>query len=165
MRAEGSDVRGAERWEIELLARIWYDAWHESHAHLMPPALLPFRTLESFRDRLDAAVGDVRVIGTLGAPLGFCIVKGDELYQLFVSAAARGSGAAAALLADGEASLAVRGVTTAWLACAIGNERAMRFYEKHGWRRVGTMINEAETAAGAFPLECWRYEKTLGVAQ
>jgi RimJ/RimL family protein N-acetyltransferase len=55
----------------------------------------------------------------------------------------------------------VQGVETAWLACAIGNERAARFYEKCGWRRTGNMINYAETANGAFPLEVWRYEKVL----
>jgi ribosomal protein S18 acetylase RimI-like enzyme len=46
------------------------------------------------------------------------------LYQLFVSPHARGSGVAAALIADAEARLAERGVQTAWLACAIGNDRA-----------------------------------------
>ena len=28
-------------------------------------------------------------------------------------------------------------VEVAWLACAIGNDRAARFYEKSGWRRAG----------------------------
>jgi len=65
------------------------------------------------------------------------------------------------LIADAEARLAARGVETAWLACAIGNERAAKFYEKRGWRRAGTMVNHAETSAGPFPLEVWRYEKSL----
>jgi ribosomal protein S18 acetylase RimI-like enzyme len=103
----------------------------------------------------------VRVTGPRSAPLGFCVVKDDELYQLFVARSARGSGVAAALLSDGEELLAARGVHTAWLACAIGNDRAARFYEKSGWRRVGTMINDAETSNGTFPLEVWRYEKVL----
>jgi len=50
----------------------------------------------------------------------------------------------------------------AWLACAIGNERAARFYEKCGWRRVGKMINPLDTPDGVLPLEVWRYEKRLG---
>jgi hypothetical protein len=79
-------------------------------------------------------------------------VKGDELYQLFVSAQSRGSGSQRTDWS---------GVETAWLACAIGNERAARFYEKSGWRRAGTMMNLAETSNGLFPLEVWRYEKTL----
>jgi ribosomal protein S18 acetylase RimI-like enzyme len=89
------------------------------------------------------------------------VVKNDELYQLFVSAEARGTGVAAALVADAEARLFEAGVKTAWLACAIGNERAARFYEKCGWHRVGTMINHAETSNGTFALEVWRYEKPL----
>lgn len=154
-------VRDAEEAELDALAKLWRDSWLDAHAQIVPTELTRLRTLESFRDRLRAALPSVRVVGPPGAPHGFCIIKGDELYQLFVSAGARGSGAAAALIDDGEARLAEKGVETAWLACAIGNERAARFYEKRGWRRVGTMVNEAETASGPFPLEVWRYEKPL----
>jgi GNAT superfamily N-acetyltransferase len=155
------DVRTAEHADIEQLAKVWYDGWQDAHAALVPEELKQLRTFESFRERLRAALPNVRVIGPPGAPSGFCIDRDDELYQLFVAAGARGSGAAARLLADAEARMIGRGVTTAWLACAIGNERAARFYEKSGWRRAGTMINPAETSTGTFPLETWRYEKAL----
>jgi GNAT superfamily N-acetyltransferase len=155
------DVRAAEEAEVNHLAKVWHDGWHESHAQVVPADLTRLRTLESFRDRLQAALPSVRVAGPPGAPVGFCIVKGDELYQLFVSAESRGSGVAAALIADAEARLAETGVATAWLACAIGNERAARFYEKCGWHRAGTMVNPCETTNGPFPLEVWRYEKRL----
>ncbi|HUE82814.1 MAG TPA: GNAT family N-acetyltransferase [Pyrinomonadaceae bacterium] len=154
-------VRSAQEVEIGQLARIWYDAWHEAHARIVPAELTRLRTLEGFRERLRAALPDVRVVGPLGGPDGFCVVKGDELYQLFVSAQSRGSGVAAALVADAEARLRQSGADTAWLACAIGNHRAARFYEKCGWRRVGNMVNNAETSNGTFPLEVWRYEKSL----
>jgi len=52
-------------------------------------------------------------------------------------------------------------VNVAWLACAIGNDRAARFYEKCEWTRSGTIINNADTANGPFPLKVWRYEKSL----
>jgi GNAT superfamily N-acetyltransferase len=154
-------VRATEEQEIQYLARLWYDGWQDAHAQILSPELRQLRTLDSFRHRLEAALPDTRVIGPLGAPHGFCITKGDELYQIYVSAQARGSGAAAALMADAEARLARSGVEIAWLACAIGNDRAARFYEKSGWRRVGVVTYQAETSAGTFPLKVWRYEKKL----
>jgi GNAT superfamily N-acetyltransferase len=155
------EVRCAEERDIDWLARIWHEGWHEAHAQLVPPELTRLRTLESFSSRLWAARPRIRVAGPAGAPVGFYIVKGDELDQLFVAAQSRGSGAALALIADAEARLFEAGVETPWLACAIGNERAARFYEKCGWHRVGTVTNNVETSAGMFPLEVWRYEKSL----
>jgi GNAT superfamily N-acetyltransferase len=157
------DVRAADATEIDRLSAIWFDGWHEAHAAVVPAELTRLRTRESFRERLQRALADTRVVGPPGAPVGFTVLKGDELYQLFVVPAARGSGVAAALMADAEARLRASGVETAWLACAIGNDRAARFYEKSGWRRVGTMVNKVETSKGPFALEVWRYEKTVRV--
>jgi ribosomal protein S18 acetylase RimI-like enzyme/uncharacterized damage-inducible protein DinB len=159
------DVRTAEAVDIDQLAQVWYDGWQEAHAAIVPPELARLRSLESFRERLHAALPNIRVLGPRGSPVGFCIVREAELYQLFVSAQSRGSGIAAALIADAEARLAESGVETAWLACAIGNERAARFYEKCGWHRVGIMVNHAETAEGTFPLEVWRYERRIVMSQ
>jgi len=155
------NIRPAEQTEVDQLAQVWFDAWRDAHAQIVPAELARLRTLENFRERMQKELPNVRVAGSPGEPVGFCLVKGDELYQLFVAARARGTGVAAALMADGEALLAESGVETAWLACAIGNERAARFYEKCGWRRTGTMTNEAETSEGTFLLQVWRYEKTL----
>ena len=157
------NIRAAQPTEIDQLAQVWFDAWNDAHARIVPVELVRLRTLENFRERMQKKLPNVRVAGEPGDPVGFCVVKGDELYQIFVAAKARGTGVAAALMADGEALLAQRGVETAWLACAIGNDRAARFYEKCGWRRTGTMTNEAETSEGTFLLEVWRYEKVLRV--
>jgi len=155
------DVRPAEEAELDHLATIWFEAWQDAHAAIVPAALARVRTWKSFRQRLHAALPNMRVVTVSGVAVGFSIVKGDELDQLFVSEPSRGTGAAAALLADAEARLAEAGVETAWLACAIGNHRAARFYEKHGWSLIGMMINELDTPNGTFPLEVWRYEKSL----
>ena len=147
--------------EIDALATIWFDGWHDAHATLVPGELARERTLESFRDRMRAGLADARTIGDRRAPLGFTMLKADELYQFYVARAARGTGVAAQLMADAEQRLAARGVATAWLACAIGNDRAARFYEKQAWRRAGTVVYLAETSTGVIPLDVWRYEKSL----
>lgn len=154
-------VRPAEAAEIDHLAKVWYDGWQDAHARILPAELARIRTRESLRDRLQEALPDVRVVGPFPTPVGFCLLKGDELYQLYVSAEARGTGAAAALVADAEERLAGDGVELAWLACAVGNERAARFYEKCGWRRAGTVVYQPDAANGVPALEVWRYEKRL----
>ena len=154
-------VRDAEEADISRLAQIWYDGWQDAHARILPAELRRLRTLESFSARLAEHLGDVRVAGAIGSPLGFCMSKGAELYQLYVSADARGTGLAAALVADAEEKFREEDIETAWLACAIGNERAARFYEKCGWRRVGTMTSQLPTQEGVFPLDVWRYEKVI----
>ena len=154
-------VRDAREGDIDRLATIWYEGWQDAHTKILPSALARFRTLESFRARLSNLLPRVRMAGSVSEPAGFCITKDDELYQLYVSQQARGGGVAAALVADAERRMAERGISVAWLTCAIGNERAARFYEKHGWRRAGIVVSELETPEGVFPLEVWRYEKQL----
>jgi ribosomal protein S18 acetylase RimI-like enzyme len=154
-------IRDAKAAEIEALAKIWFDGWQDAHAHLLPAQLARLRTRKSFQERIVAALDRVRVVGPVDAPVGFCMTRDSELYQLYVSSTARGSGLAAALVQDAEDRLMNDGICTAWLACAIGNERAARFYEKHGWSRTGTVIEHLEVADGTYPLEVWRYEKSL----
>src|SRR5260370_38147659 len=154
-------VRSADAVESDHLTRLWHEGWHQTHAPLVPQELTRLRTSESFRERLQAALPNVHVTGPLGAPIGFYVLKGDALSQVFVSPEAHGSGVATALIADAEARLAGHGVETAWLACAIGNDRAARFYEKSGWRLASTVVNSAETSSGPFPLEVWSYEEWL----
>jgi ribosomal protein S18 acetylase RimI-like enzyme len=154
-------VRPAATAEFDQLAWLWHQSWNDAHGKIAPEGLVRARTVDSFRDRLAAALPDMRVAGPVGSAAGLCIIKDDELYQLFVAREARGSGIAAALLADGEARLAARGVTTAWLACALGNDRAARFYEKCGWTRARSVVSRLEAGGGVFEIEVWRYEKAV----
>ena len=71
--------------EITGLASIWHGAWHDAHALVVPAALVEQRTLAEFAERL-ADLGDaVRTIGPVGAPLGLCATRDDQLYQIYVS--------------------------------------------------------------------------------
>jgi GNAT superfamily N-acetyltransferase len=153
-------IRGARATETDDLARIWHDGWQDAHAKILPPELARHRTLESFRHRLQAALPSVRVADSPDSPAGFCMLRGDEVHQLYVSSRGRGIGLGGALLGDAEAKMSADGVTTAWLACAIGNERAAMFYQAHGWTRSGTMIR-LDVSGEVFELEVWRFEKDL----
>lgn len=156
-------VRDATAAEIPQLAQLWLEAWRDGHEAVVPASLTALRTRDSFESRL-RAFDNIRVVGEPGAPQGFSVLKGDELHQIFVAAAARGSAAAPALIDDAEQRLAARGVRTAFLICTVGNTRAARFYEKRGWHLTKTFMDNVETSAGPYALEVWRYEKSLPLA-
>ena len=159
----GSDLtpRRMANEEVMATARVWLDAWRDGHLGNVPEALIKFRTLESFADRLSKMGEDLRVSGPVGAPLGFCAIKGEELYQLFVSREARGTGLAQILLADGERRLAANGVGMAFLDCSPGNDRAAAFYRKCGWTFREETEWEVETEEGPFPMPAWIFEKRV----
>ena len=161
MKLTDANIGDAKVSEIGQLAKLWFDGWQDAHARIVPPELVRLRTLLSFEERLRAAFTGVRIATVLSAPVGFYLLKGAELYQFYVSSHARGSGVAAVLMADAEAHLRASGVHTAWLACAMGNDRAAKFYEKCGWSRTCTQTDDVEVPGGTFPLEVWRYEKLL----
>jgi GNAT superfamily N-acetyltransferase len=96
-----------------------------------------------------------------GQILGFVVVKDDELEQVYVDRAARGTGVAAQLLRTGEDEVRRAGHTRAWLAVVAGNARARAFYSRQGWRDAGQFIYRAETEAGSFPVPSHRYEIDL----
>ena len=154
-------VRPAQPHDIAALAKIWYDGWRDAHAEILPPEIGKDRTLESLGERLLALLPDVRVVGDPKRPLGFSITQGDELNQLYVSAEARGTGVAQALIREFEDRLLGAGISTVWLACAIGNNRAARFYEKSGWHLARTFTADLVLSDGPFKLDVWRYEKEL----
>jgi GNAT superfamily N-acetyltransferase len=149
---DGFAVRKPGEAEFPALARMWHDAWHDGHDGLVPAALIALRNYDRFLRRLPDLGDRIRVAGPDGEPLGLCVIKGDEIDQLFVARAARGSGLAARLLADGEARLRAAGVTLARLA------RAIRFYEKHGWLRAETAT---VTIEGPFRLQVLVLTKAL----
>ena len=63
MSSAASLVRPAEAAEIDHLAQLWYHGWQDAHARILPAELIRIRTLESFKDRLQAALPAVRVVG------------------------------------------------------------------------------------------------------
>jgi len=147
--------------EVSAVADLWHDGWHEAHAAHVPAELVTLRTLDSFLQRLNEIRETVRVIGPPGAPLGFCATKGNEIYQLFTAAAARGTGIAAELISDGEARLFGQGHSRIELGVIPENVRAIRFYARQGWATGKVVSYAVDTSKGPFQLPVLIMHKTL----
>jgi GNAT superfamily N-acetyltransferase len=150
-----------EAEDLPEIAGVWHQGWHDGHADIVPDTLRRLRTLDSFRRRAADHLSRTRVAKNGAAVIGFAMVRSDEVYQMYAAPAARGRDVAKALMADAEARIRGSGYRIAWLSCAVGNTRAMRFYEKCGWRNCGPERVEVETSEGPFTLEVLRYEKSL----
>jgi GNAT superfamily N-acetyltransferase len=154
-------IRKATSGDVAAVARIWHEGWGDGHIGNVPPELIPHRTKEQFvyrtRDRVDCTW----VAESDGRPVGFVVVKEDEVEQIYVDRAARGSGVAASLLRKAEDEIRAVGHRRAWLAVVAGNQRARSFYSRLGWRDAGPISYMAETEAGPFGVPTHRYEIDL----
>jgi GNAT superfamily N-acetyltransferase len=146
---------------VAAVARIWHLGWNDGHLGHVPPELVAHRQPEQFVGRARDRIDGMWVAESHGQPVGFVVVKGDEVEQLYVDGAARGTGVAAMLLRKAEAEIRGAGHRRAWLAVVAGNRRARSFYARLGWRDSGPFSYLAETEAGSFAVPSHRYEIDL----
>lgn len=94
----------------------------------------------NFADAL-AAGNSAWVVREDGMLLGYCVVMmaPDDAHLLNISVAsqAQGQGVGRGLLAWVDAQAAAHGVPSVLLEVRVSNERALRIYEKAGYRRIG----------------------------
>lgn len=158
---EAVTLRPAVDDDARAVAAIWHLGWRDGHLGHVPDALVAVRTAESFESRAAQRVGDT-VVATVGdAVAGFVMVVDDEVEQVYVSEAHRGTGVAAALLAEAERLVAANGHGQAWLAVVAGNARARRFYARNGWADEGPFDYPAASESGPIPVPCHRYVKRV----
>jgi GNAT superfamily N-acetyltransferase len=165
-----TSIRPAVPGDMAAVADLWHAGWHDGHAGHVPEGLTAARTLAAFHERTPLRVADTAVAvagdgsedgSEDGSVVGFVMVVGDEVEQVFVARAARGTGLAAALLAEAERRVAGAGHATAWLAVVVGNARARRFYEKQGWVDEGDLAYEVTAGGETYVSPCRRYVKGL----
>ena len=155
-------IRQAGAPDMAAVADLWHEGWHDGHAGKVPDGLTDLRTLEAFHERTPLRVADTSVaVSESGELLGFVMVVGDEVEQVFVGRSSRGTDLASRLLAEAERRVAAGGHSSAWLAVVAGNARARRFYEKQGWVDEGDLPYEVTAGGQTFTSPCRRYVKDV----
>ena len=127
------DIRPARPEDRAAIVEILHHGWHDGHAHLVPPEVLPLRTLDCIDDIYGASEDTFHVAEEDDRILGFVAINGDELTKLFIARNARGSGVAERLMVHGERMIAENGFSVAKLLCQVGNVPAEKFYARTGW--------------------------------
>src|SRR6266508_2280368 len=104
---------------------------------------------------------DTTVATVEGAVVGFVMVVGDEVEQVYVAAAFRGTGVAKILIGEAERQVRAKGHPKEWLAVVAGNARARAFYERAGWVDEGRFDYPAAAEDRAIAVPSRRYTKSL----
>lgn len=157
-------VRRATIDDVDVLAAIWRDGWRDAHLGRVPAELEHERLSGSWRDEVTVRLAGTWVAEVGGVVVGFVTIVGDELEDIYVAAGSRGTGVATTLLRHGERVVRDAGFSSVWLAVVAGNERARRFYERHGWRDEGSFRHHARLHGGTIAVPARRYRRNLGRA-
>jgi len=157
-------LRPATEADIDAIAELWDRGYRDGHTGHIPEGLLAARTLTSFRERVAARVTEPAGSSTTVADVdsvvaGFTMVVGDEVEQVFVDRAFRGTTVAAHLLDDAEQQVLAAGHEVPWLSVVEGNARARRFYQKCGWVDEGDLPYEVTAGGTDFVSPCRKYTK------
>jgi putative acetyltransferase len=84
---------------------------------------------------VESAITGMLVAEDDGAVIGVAAITDDLVDLMWVALEARGGGIGAALLAAAERTIRETGHPAARLEVFVPNTDAIRFYERHGWRR------------------------------
>jgi len=157
----GARLRRAGAADADAVAAIWLTGWHDSHLGHVPEELVAARTAASFRARAAQRLGDTTVAVAADAIVGFIMVVGAEVEQVYVAGPHRGTGVAALLLDEAQRLVAAAGHREAWLAVITSNMRARGFYARRGWTDEGAFDYPAETERGLVLVSCHRYVRAV----
>lgn len=145
--------RPATPTDAPLLAELGAATFVETFGHLYRPedlaTFLRVHTAESWAGELDdpryaVTIGEADGAAVAYAKLGpaklpFTPLDGAiELRQFYVRAPHHGSGVAATMMAWVVGEARAREATALYLSVFVDNARARRFYERHGFERVGS---------------------------
>ena len=141
--------------EIRGKAYVHWKSWQETYPGMMDAAYLAGRTLEvceeqafRWRDGLLVAKDGARVVGFVGCgAAGDALPGAGEIFALYVLGEYAGKGVGTALMCAALTSLAEYPRVCLWVLKE--NKRAIRFYEKCGFRPDGAeKFSEKVGAAG-----------------
>lgn len=146
MRSCHMDLRLARPGDERVVADIHVRSWQQAYSGLLPAAVLealdPAQRATRYTFGAEnivtvLAIEDGRVCGfaTHGAARDRDAAGSGELMSIYLDPARVGQGIGRILIADARVRLSARMFSEAVVWVMVGNERAIRFYERDGWRR------------------------------
>lgn len=155
------EIRTAAIDDAHGVAIVHVTSWQTAYRGLMPNDVLDGLSIEQREDGWRRIITDPDAIGRTivadrdGEIVGWASFgpgrdegasEQGELWGLYAHPNAFSTGIGHALISAVEIALREDGFTSAYLWVLDGNDRAARFYERHGWTEDGTVkLDERQT--------------------
>ena len=153
-------LRPLTRDDLDALLRVQREGAVAGLGHIFPQDEHPFPVVR-VRERWEAELADPGVDCFVavreGEVAGFAATRGAELLHLGTAPVTWGSGLAGLVHDELLDHLRGQGHRAAWLRVFDENRRAVRFYERRGWRATATV---SRTTFPPHPV-LRRYERDL----
>lgn len=134
----GNDIRPYRDEDYMDFERIWSRGMYEMHIQIGLPVSEPGEPDPALRGRYLNDAANMFILECDGAVAGGGIVSGDSIGALAVGSDFRRRGYGSALAAYLTNEILRRGNSSAFLTCETGNGRALRVYEKLGYKKLYT---------------------------
>lgn len=149
-------IRPANPADIAPLSELAARAYARAFAHLLAAGQLKQRPVAYYRERFQAQIDGLWLAESSDAGratlLGYFLLRGKELEQIFLDPGGTDHGVGRALLQQAERLGATE------LECFAGNHRARRFYKRAGWQLTEAFEREFEGHRQSFV----RYRLPIG---
>jgi GNAT superfamily N-acetyltransferase len=152
-------IQKLEQHQIEQVAQLFHDVWHETQAPLQDPRKAKIRDLAFFGNRIAKRVSNTAVAMKHQEVIGFTSWFQGSLNSLFIAKEYRGVGVGSLLYAEAVRQMTHSGATQFELDCVVGNFAARAFYERRGWRIHEELQTEDETPEGRCVTSSWMMVK------
>lgn len=151
--AQGFTLRRATAADAATVRALFCKSFNATFGHLYPPAELAEWLESCSEERFARECSDpdyaVMLGESGGALLGYCTLGVQDLgielapaswvlRQLYLDEPAKGAGLAPALMDWAIEETRARGLANIYLTVWVENHRARRFYERYGFREIGS---------------------------
>jgi len=141
------NIRHAEPGDLQRIAEVQIESWQDTYAGLFPEDYLARQLAQDLKrhwSRVEIRPEDLVLLADDDGVAGFIAIwcrPGPYIENLHVKPSLRSRRIGSALLKSAARRLIQRGHASAFLWVVQSNQRAIRFYERHGGMQTVRQVN------------------------
>ena len=144
--------------DVQALVELLHAAWHQAYDRVLPPQLTAPRTREVFRGQVADGIGRAWLAWLGPGLVGYMKLTANCVDELWVAPRYQRRGVGSRLLEQALADFRAAGYHGVQAGCEGFNGAARGFFERQGWRIIGS---EPQRLAPGLTVDALVYSRQL----